>query len=304
MSIDVIEVDPDELPRWLAITNSVRKLANEPQMVDWRRQAEDMAWLIATTDGVDVGAGLGLVGWHSPPGIGRAEAFVPIEHRGRGVGTTLVAALSAWAARRGCVALDTEIEEDDPDSLAWAERRGYREVGRNSTLVLDLTAIEAPAVEPPDGIEIVIWADRPELAHGMYEVALEAYPDVPGHEEEAPLDFDWWMSNDMSGEADSPAATFVALAGNEVVGYAKLALTEDDPIAYHDMTGVLRAWRGRGIAGALKRAEIAWAKNAGYEGLRTQNETRNDPIRRLNEHHGYVVEPGYVTMRASIALAD
>ena len=48
------------------------------------------------------------------------------------------------------------------------------------------------------------------------------------------------------------------------------------------MTGVLRAWRGRGIARALKAAEIAWAKEHGYERLETQNEERNEPIRRLN----------------------
>ena len=59
------------------------------------------------------------------------------------------------------------------------------------------------------------------------------------------------------------------------------------------MTGVRRAFRGRGIAGALKRAEIAWAKQAGYERLQTNNEVRNEPIRRLNERHGYVAaSPG------------
>ena len=119
------------------------------------------------------------------------------------------------------------------------------------------------------------------------------------------FDFDDWLSKDMGGPGDRPEATFVALAGDEVVGYAKLSLSEDDSTeGFHDMTGVLRAWRGKGIAGALKRAEIAWAKEAGYELLRTQNEVRNEPIRRLNERHGYVVEPGYVVMRASIAAAD
>ena len=60
----------------------------------------------------------------------------------------------------------------------------------------------------------------------------------------------------------------------------------------HDMTGVRRAWRGRGIARALKAAEIAWAKESGYERLETQNEERNEPIRRLNERYGYVVHAG------------
>ena len=48
------------------------------------------------------------------------------------------------------------------------------------------------------------------------------------------------------------------------------------------MTGVRRAWRGRGIAGALKRTQLAWAKANGYERLETANETRNVPIQRLS----------------------
>jgi len=62
-----------------------------------------------------------------------------------------------------------------------------------------------------------------------------------------------------------------------------------------------RAFRGRGIAGALKRAEIAWAKREGYEKLETSNEVRNEPIRRLNERHGYVVQPGVVVLHDSLA---
>ena len=50
----------------------------------------------------------------------------------------------------------------------------------------------------------------------------------------------------------------------------------------------------------MKSAEIAWAKRNGYERLETQNEERNEPIRRLNQRHGYVVEPGSVTVRGPI----
>jgi GNAT superfamily N-acetyltransferase len=113
--------------------------------------------------------------------------------------------------------------------------------------------------------------------------------------------FEQWLAMDMQGAGDRPEATFVALAGDEVVAYAKLALSRARPaIAIHDITGVKRAWRGRGIAGALKAAEIAWAKANGIERLETQNEERNEPIRRLNQRHGYVVEPGSVTVRGAL----
>ena len=72
-------------------------------------------------------------------------------------------------------------------------------------------------------------------------------------------------------------------------------------VAMHDMTGVRRGWRGRGVARALKAAEIAWAHANGFERLETQNEERNEPIKRLNEEYGYVVEPGSITVRGPIA---
>ena len=85
---------------------------------------------------------------------------------------------------------------------------------------------------------------------------------------------------------------------------AKLSLSEALPdVAFHDITGVKRAWRGRGIAGALKRAEIAWAIDSGYSALRTSNEGRNAPIRALNERYGYVVEPGEIRVRGMLNAA-
>ena len=159
-----------------------------------------------------------------------------------------------------------------------------------------------PTVRAPDGIEVVAWAERPEAAPGMYAVAREAYPDVPGEADAEIAPFEEWLAMDMQGAGDRPEATFVALAGDEVVAYAKLSLSLARPtVAMHDMTGVLRAWRGRGIARALKAAEIAWAMENDYERLETQNEERNEPIRRLNERYGYVVEPGSVTVRGPIA---
>jgi GNAT superfamily N-acetyltransferase len=305
--VDVREIRDEELPAWVAVVDagSGGRAGTVEDYLDWRRQAKDMGWLLAEEDGEPVGAAVALCGWHTPPGVGRGEVYVVPEARGRGAGSQLFRNVARWVSERGCIELESSVREDDPESLAWVQRRGFREVGRNSTLVLDLEEIEEPAVDPPDGIEIVSWAERPGVERGMYQVALEAYPDIPGQEDEALEPFETWLSQDLQGSGDRPEATFVALAGDEVVGYAKLALSSARPeVVMHDVTGVRRAWRGRGIAGALKRAEIAWAKRSGYRRLETTNEERNEPIRRLNERHGYRVEPGSVTVRAAILGPD
>jgi mycothiol synthase len=53
------------------------------------------------------------------------------------------------------------------------------------------------------------------------------------------------------------------------------------------MTTVIRSHRGRGVAEALKRTEIAWAAAHGYRQLTTSTHSDNEPMRRLNEKLGY-----------------
>lgn len=302
--MEIVEVaEGEELERWLAVANAVspRKKRTATGLHDWRRQAEAMVWLLALEDGAAVGAGLAYVGWFSLPGVAGGDIAVLRERRGRGIGSALYSALSAWAAARGARALELHVDEDDPDSLAWAERRGFVEVGRNSRMVLDLEAIEEPVVEPPPGIEIVSWAERPELAQGIYEAARKAHPDIPGEEDVDIGSFEEWLSRDMQGSGDRAEGVFVAVAADEVAGYAKLAFGEGAETVYHDLTAVRRAWRGRGIARALKATQIGYAKRQGYRKLQTQNEERNAPIRALNARFGYVLEPGTVTMRGPLA---
>lgn len=302
--MEIVEVaEGEELERWLAVANAVspRKKRTATGLHDWRRQAEDMVWLLALEDGAAVGAGLAYVGWFSLPGVAGGDIAVLRDRRGRGIGSALYSALSAWAAARGARELELHVDEDDPDSLAWAERRGFAEVGRNSRMVLDLEAVEEPVVEPPPGIEIVSWAERPELAQGIYEAAREAHPDIPGEEDVDIGSFEEWLSRDMQGSGDRAEGVFVAVAADGVAGYAKLAFGEGTETVYHDLTAVRRAWRGRGVARALKATQIGYAKRQGYRKLQTQNEERNAPIRALNARFGYVLEPGTVTVRGPLA---
>jgi mycothiol synthase len=245
-------------------------------------------------------AWVGLLPWR--PGI--AETFVTVlpSHRQQGLGTALYERISAWLAERGIDRLDSTVPEDDEESLAFALKRGFHEVERNGRMILELAGLDPPPVAAPDGIEIVTWAERPDLTRGIYEVACEAFPDVPGDRDHLMEPFEDWLEHDMKGAGDRADATFLALAGDEVVGYSKFSLSTAQPTtAHHDMTGVKRAWRQRGIAGALKRAQIGWAKEQGYERLATQNEMRNEPIRRLNECLGYQPAPGRVVMRGPLA---
>src|SRR5581483_12029525 len=79
--------------------------------------------------------------------------------------------------------------------------------------------------------------------------------------------------------------TFLALAGGRVVGVAYLETYGD--VHFHNLTGVARDWRGRGVASALKRAQIAGARARGSRRLVTESQHENAPMRNLNAKLGY-----------------
>jgi GNAT superfamily N-acetyltransferase len=224
------------------------------------------------------------------------------DRRGHGIGGALFDAASAWACERDRHELETWIDDDQAGAIAFVRRRGFEMVNHDETLELDLRGYDPPRVEPPPGIQVVRWAERPDLARGIYDVACEAYVDIPGEEDLVMEPYEDWLAHDMQGPGDTPEAVFVALAGDEVVGYSKFSLTEALPtVAFHDLTGVKRPWRGRGIARALKAAQVAWAKEQGYEKLETRNEDRNIPIKRLNEEFGYEAGIGRGTYRGPVS---
>ena len=257
--------------------------------------------LIAVVDGAVAGSGFGAIQPQRPELV-VALVTVLTNRRRRGIGTALYEVLSAWTREHGLDELEAVVADDDSKSLAFAQRRGFVEDRREKGVALRLTGIEPPRVEPPEGVEIVSWAERPELAHGIYEVAVEAYPDVPGWEDELMEPYEDWLAHDMQASGDRPESTFVAVAEDEVLGYAKLSLTAAQPAtAHHDLTGVKRAWRSRGVARALKARQIAWALENGYEELRTRNDERNAPIRKLNADFGYRPAVGRIYLKGPLS---
>jgi len=278
--------EPDELAS-LEVYNTVwpHDAVTIEAVHSYRDSAQHYIDYLVREDGVILGSGVGAIFAYR---AGRVETLITVlaGKRRRGAGTALYEAISRWASERGARELGVSVSSDDPQSLSYARRRGFTEVRREVGLVLSLAGVSPPRVQPPAGIEIVTWAQRPELARGMHEVDVEIHRDIPGFEDVAVEPFEDWMAHNMQRPTDSPEATFIALAGDEVVGFAKLSLTAPTA-AGHAMTAVKRAWRGRGIAGALKATEINWALANGYTELHTSNEERNAPIKRLNARLGY-----------------
>jgi mycothiol synthase len=250
--------------------------------------------------GPDV-VGSGVAKRSSVPDTVFAMVRVVPEHRRRGVGTALYAAVSDHAGALKSSEVWGRVSEDDGESLEFFRKRGFREMGRECEVVLTLARAPHDRLSPPEGVVIVSLAERPDLIAGAYEVEREALPDVPVPQRLAAAPFERWRAGNIDGPGALPAGSFVALADGEVVGYAGLHRLADEGAAEHLLTGVRGAWRSRGIATALKRAQIAWARNAGFERLVTSNDEANLAMRGINARLGYEPLPGFIQIRGPLA---
>jgi mycothiol synthase len=289
LAIDVVRSDAD-LEDMIRVQALVRP--------EWRPKLEnlrhnlganpDLTYFVARLDKEPVGCG--FVEPSGPYSQGDV-AVVPARRRG-GFGSALFAEISKRGRALGKDEIQGEVQESDAESRAYFDRRGFTQVGGEKAVVLELEGIEATEVAPPDGVRIVTRAAEPDRLDEMYALAVQADEDIPGPT--GPQSYERWRAIDIDRPNCLPELCFLALAGDDVIGYALLQDSGDR--AFHGLTVTRRDWRRKGVASGLKRAEIAAAKRAGFKRLLTESEERNEPMRKLNEQLGYVPAPEWSTV--------
>jgi GNAT superfamily N-acetyltransferase len=218
-----------------------------------------------------------------------AAVRVRPESRRRGIGGALLEASGATARELGYASIWGRIYETDDESLRFAAKRGFEEVNRDVDVLLEVAPGDGETA--PGIVEL-----RGEHLHGAHAVAAECIPEMalPQHAEVQP--FDEWLAEE---ERNSPVA-FVALDGDDVVGYARLyALPALPHRLENGLTAVRKSHRRRGIATALKRAQIAWAAANGYRELVTSSVEGNEAMRAVNERLGYKPLPAWIVVQGA-----
>lgn len=258
-----------------------------------RMEYPERLFLLAFLDGQLAGSG---GAGRSDLGGGSVIPRVVPEHRRRGVGTELLRALADHATSLGFTDAGAGVEDDG--SLAFAERFGFHETGRQVEQVRTISADE-PAPQIPRGVRLVSLAERPDLWRRTYgELALQAFEDIP-----TPRPIQVTLEQWEREWVHWPEGSFVALAGDEIVGCAGLMRDDDHPDrAENSLTAVRRDWRGRGLARALKQTVIAWAVANGLRELYTWTQDGNENMRAVNEKLGYVTRNVSISVRAPLPL--
>jgi mycothiol synthase len=290
IELRVAETD-DELELWRSVRKALLPNERTSSIAELRDGGNFL--LLGYRDGELAGSGSAS---RSDTGGGAVFPRVLPTHRRQGIGTALLKRLALHAERRGYREIGSLV--DDAGSLAFAERFGCVETGRQVEQVRAVSADEPwPAV--PDGIEVVSVAEQPALLGCLYhELALQAFEDMPTPRR-VEITPEQWESEWLNW----PEATFAALAGGEIVGMAGLCHDEDRPDrAENALTTVRRDHRGRGLARLLKEITIAWAARRGIREIYTWTQTGNENMQAVNERLGYVTRDISISVRRALPL--
>lgn len=283
---------------------------DDPRSLDELRWADatypGSARFLAVSAGRPVGAAsVGRIYMYPPEFDGLwATLHVLANARRQGIGGALLVAVSDHARMAGKAALHVPVSDARPDTIAFFIRRGFADYERLSMVRLDLADLVVPEIDLPAGVTLTTLAERRDLAAQIHAVAVEAFADIPGWGEPlAAGDLAEFLARDVDRPSIPAEAFMIALetTTGRVVGYASLLMMPGQArSAWHDMTAVVRAWRGRGLAGALKRATIGWAIENGLETLETGNDVDNVAMRAVNARLGYRLMQDQLILRGPL----
>ncbi len=204
------------------------------------------------------------------------------EYRRRGIGQALYEVGLEHAQALELGELLTSFHENGAGTT-FAAACGFSEVRAETESVLDpRTVREAPS---PDVDLRPVSAVDPRL---VYHVDLEATLDMPQTEQIDHIPYDEWEHHVLRHPLFTPAGSFVAMVDGVAAAVSLLTADLESGRAHNMFTGTLRAYRGRGLALAVKLASIQWAAAQGVTMMATNNDETNAAMLAINGRLGYV----------------
>lgn len=259
---------------------------------------------------------LGMVDLQRPAGSYHPRRFmlqlcVATEHQGRGVGRALFEAALAMLEPLDPLSVMTFVRETDGRALRFAADRGFTEAKRDFESILPVSAfdfsrygglldtLEAAGFRFQTFAELDSPAFRQRF-HALFEIVRV---DVPRAEPPTPLTFDFFEKHVLEEPDMLPTAFVFATQGDELTGFTGGYKGAEPGTMDTWLTAVARSARGRGLAMALKARSIREAQLLGFTRVRTDNDTRNAPMLRVNERMGFQRQPSILTLRKVLAEA-
>ena len=294
-----------DYPQVLEIVNAIE--APWKSTLEGLRQEDESGFclhLVACAGSDNVLAGHAVLRGPAPsdkPQSYSLEVRVDPKTQKQGIGSSLWQQISQAvycveeAAPLNASTLTAWVRECYPDAVQFAEKAGFQKRLSSSPWQLTLGDAESADFQPvldnvkALGIEISTLAeekqkDRDCLAK-LHHLRTQIDQDVPGMETEPPMSYAAFV---REAEHSLAGAFFIARKGSEYLGMSCLILHSTDAKALNQTTtGVRSDYRSHGVATALKRHGMNYARTHGYDSIHTYMDGTNLPMIKLNENLGF-----------------
>ena len=150
-----------------------------------------------------------------------------------------------------------------------------------------ITLLDMPALHARDGKDT--FDDR------LLELIFNVVGDIPGVDASR---LDRERESNLAHiyrKGTLPEAYLLAIDGERYVGLSNLREHPEPETVEVGLTGVLRAYRGKGIARALKALGLQRAWDSGMRKVTTGNDVENAPIIAVNLKMGFEITARWVT---------
>ena len=318
MSTIIGPADPaTDLERVAELTNAVHPDSTTAEQLGraWARKVEGhfLRNLVAKTGQGEV-TGFAFVQHGSWLPEGRYWIWLTTDARwrGQGIGTMLYQHAVATALDHHATTLASRVCDDDPVSLAFAERRGFSIERHLFESVIDLACFDevqfAGVIEAVEagGIRFATLAElgnTRDALRKLWELNYRVVLDDPASTGTFTA-FEDFSTMVATATWFDPAGQILAIDGDAFVGLGAVGYTPEFRSASNLITGVDRAYRGRHVALALKLLGVRYAKARGALTIRTNNDSQNAPMLAINRKLGYRPEPGIYRLIASTGLSS
>lgn len=176
----------------------------------------------------------------------RCEVDVHPAHRGRGLGSALLAWAEDRARQAGTARIVQTVPDSNTNAVALLRSRGYEPMV--TQWLLEFLMPEEPAVpEPPTGITVRPFRAGDEHdAHQLVEDAFDEW-------QQRRKSYQEWARHTVERPAFAPAMSMLAFADGQLVGAVLSLDLPDADEGCIEQVAVHRDHRGRGIARLLLR---------------------------------------------------
>ena len=278
---------------------------------EWDRRNVDnilRRTIVRDDGGAVIGYSVALQGPWNQPGEFYLWVGVDTQHRRQGLGQMLYDAGVEFIKSHGGKSLTSEVSEDQADGVRFAKTRGFKQVRHTFQSRVELPDFDETAfaglVEAVQSKGIRFYtladvADTEATRRALYDINRRVSLQDPGSNGLFPA-FAEFNLGVFAAPWYRAAGQFLAADGERIVGMCAVGYFQESNSMYNMMTGVDEAYRGRGIAQALKVLALRWAKAYGADYIRTNNNSENAPMLAINRKLGYEPQPGSYTMALTL----